>query len=168
MTAARREKKIKALILMAAPGSTGAALLLEQQQRQLAQMTLSDADRQQKIELQKKIQQAVITGKGWEGIPPAMRRQADTPEFRSVLLFDPSQVMQKIEQPVLILQGDLDTSIPPTHAERLAELGRARKKERITDVVHFSGLGHAFTADSASTVDSKVTEAISDWLKKIW
>lgn len=168
MTAARREKKIKALILMAAPGSTGAALLLEQQQRQLAQMTLGDADKQQKIDLQKKIQQAVITGKGWEGIPPAMRRQADTPEFRSLLLFDPSDVMAKIEQPVLVLQGDLDTTIPPTHAERLAELGRARKKERVTEVVHFSGLGHAFAAESASAIDPKVTDAIANWLKKIW
>ena len=38
-----------------------------------------DAERQAKIELQKKIQAAVIADKGWEGIPPALRAQADSP-----------------------------------------------------------------------------------------
>ena len=38
-----------------------------------------------KIDLQKKIQAAVISGTGWEGVPDELRKQADTPWFQSLL-----------------------------------------------------------------------------------
>ena len=59
---------------------------------------------------QKRIQDAVITGKGsWEtiAVPDNVRRQADTPYFQSVLTFDPDKVMKDVAQPVLILAGSL-------------------------------------------------------------
>ena len=127
MLAATREKKIASLVLMATIGSTGADLILEQQRHQLDLMKVSDAERQEKIDLQQKVQAAVISGKGWEGIPPEVRKQADTPWFRSLLQFDPAKVMPKVKQPILIIQGDLDTQVAPPHAEKLAELARARK-----------------------------------------
>ena len=40
-----------------------------------------------------------MSGTGWEGVPDAMRRQADTPWFRSVLTYDPAAVMAKVKQP---------------------------------------------------------------------
>ena len=52
-----------------APATTGAELVLEQQQRALDQMKLTPAERDKKIALQKQIQSAVITGKGWESDP---------------------------------------------------------------------------------------------------
>ena len=52
-------------------------------------MKIPDAERQAKIDLQKKIQQAIITQQGLDGLPPDVRKQADTPWFRSLLMFDP-------------------------------------------------------------------------------
>ena len=51
-------------MLIAGPGTTGAELILEQQRRQLELMKLPEAERAEKIALQKKIQEAVVSGKG--------------------------------------------------------------------------------------------------------
>ncbi len=143
MLAAAREKKIDALVVIAASGTSGADLILEQQQRELDRLKLSDQERTDKIELQKKIQAAVVSGKGWESLPEDMRKQADTPWFRSLLLFDPAEVMPRIKQPLLIVQGDLDTQVPPHHAEKLAALARTRKKDAGgVEVVHLPGINH--------------------------
>jgi pimeloyl-ACP methyl ester carboxylesterase len=52
--------------------------------------------------------------------------------------------MGNVRQPILILQGDRDTLVPPQHADRLGELARTRKKvpaERVK-VVKLPGLNH--------------------------
>ena len=41
-------------------------------------MKAPEAERQAKIELQKRIHAAVIADKGWEAIPPELRAQADS------------------------------------------------------------------------------------------
>ena len=70
----------------------------------------------------------MLTGKGWETIqvPPAVRRQAETPWFQSYLAFDPAKIMKDIDQPILVVQGSLDTQVPADHADKLAALARAR------------------------------------------
>ena len=178
MLAAGREKKIKALALIAAPGATGAELILEQQRHQLDLMKVSEEERAEKIALQKKIQAAVLSGKGLDGLPPQIQKQADTPWFRSLLAFDPAEAMPKVSQPVLIVQGDLDVQVPPHHADRLGELARARKKDPGVEVVHVPGINHLLVPAKTGEVqeyqaltDKKVSEqvaaAIADWLKKI-
>ncbi|HEX5475259.1 MAG TPA: alpha/beta hydrolase [Vicinamibacterales bacterium] len=180
MIAAAREKKdVDAVILIATPGSTGADLLLRQQQHLLDTMKIPDADKQAKIDLQKKIQAAVVSGKGWEGIPANLRKQADTPWFRSLLLFDPAKVLPKTKQPVLVIQGDLDTEVPPSQADALGQLAKGRKKGPPSDVVHIPGINHllvpATTGEMSEysqladkTISPKVAAAIVDWLKRIW
>ena len=128
MLAAAREKKISALVLVAAPGTPGADLVLEQQRHLLDAMKAPEAERQAKIELQQRIHAAVIADKGWEAIPPELRAQADSTWFRSLLLFDPAKLMPKVKQPMLIVHGDLDKQVLPHHADTLAKLARARKK----------------------------------------
>lgn len=179
LLAAQREKKIAAVTLVAAPGSTGADLILEQQRHVLDRMGLPDDQKQQKIELQKRIQTAVVAGTGWENVPPELRKQADTPWFRSLLLFDPAATLPKVKQPILIVQGDLDTQVPPAHADRLAQLARARKNTPPAEVVHIPGVNHLlvpattgevaeYTQLSGKTVSPQVAEAIAAWLRKIW
>ena len=180
MLAASRDGDVKGVVLVATPGVSGADLVLEQQQRALAGMTLSDADRQAKIALQEKIQKAVLTGQGWEGVPPEMRRQADTPWFRSYLAFDPASVMRKVDQPVLVVQGDLDTEVAPANADKLGNAAKARKGDagRMTQVVHVPGVNHLLVEartgevnEYASLADKAVSEAvtkpIADWLKTL-
>jgi alpha-beta hydrolase superfamily lysophospholipase len=178
MLAAAREKKIKSVILIAAPGATGAELILEQQRHQLDLMKVSDAERAEKIALQKKIQEAVLSGKGMEGLPEQIQKQADTPWFRSLLAFDPAQAMPRVSQPVLIIQGDLDVQVPPHHADRLGELARSRKKNPGAEVLHIPGINHLLVPATTGevqeyqtlkdrTVSEQVPTAIADWLEKI-
>jgi alpha/beta superfamily hydrolase len=68
LLAAARERRITAVTSIAAPSTTGAELVLEQQQQSLELLKLTPEERQQKIELQKQIQAAVLTGKGWEAV----------------------------------------------------------------------------------------------------
>ncbi len=174
---AAREKKIASLVLLAAPGVRGSDLILEQQQRLLDLMNTPPAERQAKIELQKRIQQAVIDDKGWEGIPPELRQQADSPWFRSLLTFDPAAVMPKIKQPILIVQGDLDQQVFPHNADQLAELARKRKKAAPVEALHLPGINHLLVpartgdvSEYASLSDKNVTPAVAkaivDWLRR--
>lgn len=179
LLAAAREDKIASLVLIAAPGVPGSELILDQQQRLLDLMKSPAAERQAKIDLQKRIQHAVISEseKDWEGIPPELRKQAETPWFKSFLTFDPAVVMAKVKQPILVIQGDLDHQVFPNNADRLVELARKRKKSAPAEVLHLPGINHllvpAKTGDVSEyvslpdkTIAPAVAKAIADWLRK--
>jgi pimeloyl-ACP methyl ester carboxylesterase len=177
MLAAAREKKIDSLVLVATPGSTGGDLILEQQRHQLDVLKVPDPERQQKIDLQEKVHAAVISEKGWEGIQPEVRRQADTAWFRSVLRFDPAEVMPRIKQPILIVQGDIDAQVLPHHAERLADMARKRKKSPPVETLHLPGVNHLLVKASTGEVqeypllsEKQITPeapaAIAEWLRR--
>lgn len=166
MTAAATED-IDGVITIDAAGASGADLVLMQQQKLLDDLHLTAADRQARIALQKKIQTAVVAGSGWEGIPEPMRRQADTPWFKSVLMYEPAAVLMKVKQPILILHADLDPSVPPSEADKLGELARARKKAAPTEVVHLPDLDHALATASVRSLSPKAADAIVAWIKKL-
>jgi pimeloyl-ACP methyl ester carboxylesterase len=175
--AAARDKRIAAVVLVAGPGTTGADVVLEQQARLFDRMKTPDAERQEKVALQKQINAAVL-GKGtWEGIPDEVRRTADIPWFHSYLSFDPARLMKDVRQPVLIVQGELDAQVPPHHADRLADLARARKRKAATDVAKVPGVNHLLVSAKTGEVDEyaelndakvseTVTSAIALWLAR--
>lgn len=176
LLAASREKKIAGVIAIAAPAVTGAELVLEQQQLQLDQMKVPDAERQAKVELQKKIHAAVMTEKGWEGIPPELRKQADSPWFRSLLLFDPAKVIEDVRQPLLIIHPELDRQVPVIHADKLAELAKKGRPPSV-EVMIVRGVNHllvpAITGEVSEygtltdrNVSKDVTATILSWLNK--
>jgi pimeloyl-ACP methyl ester carboxylesterase len=142
MIAAAREEDIAALILLAAPGGKGSDMVLEQQRHLLDAMNIPEAERDSKIDLQQRIQLAVLTGVGWDGIPPDVRKQADTPWFKSLLEFDPAKWISRARQPVLIVHGDLDKQVLPHHADKLGELARQRKRKADVEVVRLPGINH--------------------------
>lgn len=178
MLAAAREKKIDNLVLIAANGTTGSELILEQQRHELERLKLPQAERDAKIALQQQIQAAAISGTGWDAIPPELQKQADTPWFKSLLSFDPAAVMPRIRQPLLIIQGDLDTQVRPHHADKLLALSQQRKKDAgPAEVVHLPGVNHLlvpartgsvqeYAELGAKTITPDVANAIADWLKK--
>lgn len=177
LLAAERQKKIASVVSIAAPGTPGADLVLEQQRHVLDMMKVQGAERQAKIELQQKIQTTVIADKGWELLPADVRTQADSAWFRSLLLYDPAKVMPKVKQPVLIIQGDLDTQVFPHHADKLAGLARARKNRPPVELLHLPGINHLLvpaTTGAVSeygglkekTVTPAIAKAIAEWLKK--
>ena len=177
MMAAAKDKRIAALVLVAANGVTGSDLVLAQQQHLLSRSNFSEAEKQAKIELQTRINQAVITGKGWENVPADLRRQADNPEFQSILTHDPAKIMPGIRQPILIVQGELDTQVVPSNADRLEALARARKKAPPPTLVKVPGVNHLLVPattgeiEEYSTLSDKqvsmaVSSAIAGWLGK--
>jgi uncharacterized protein len=159
---AANEKKVAGLVLMAGMGTSGRDLILEQQQHALDSAKVVEPERTAKVDLQKSILEAAATAKGLEALPPEVRQLVDTPLYRSVLLFDPEQAMSKVKQPLLILRGALDKELKPHHADRLAELGRARKKAASVEVKHIPGVNHLFVpAKSGEVSEYPVLEAKS-------
>jgi pimeloyl-ACP methyl ester carboxylesterase len=142
MLLASREKRVKAAALVAGPGTTGAELVLEQQRHALDQLKLDASERATKIALQEQIHAAVLKGTGWESVPDGMRRAADTPWFQSLLMFDPAKVMKDVDQPLLIVQGERDTQVPPHHADKLLVMAQARKKKVDVQLLKVPGINH--------------------------
>ena len=152
LTAGRERGKVGAIALLAGTSTNGATLVLEQQKHLLQQMPIDDAQRAEKVALQEKINAAVVSGRGWQDLPEAARKVADTPWFYSFLTFDPARAMRDTRQPVLILQGELDTQVKPYHADKLAEFAKARKGEAAVDVVRVPGVNHLFVAAKTGEV----------------
>jgi len=177
LLAAARDKRIAGIVSIDAPSTSGAELALEQQQHALDQLKASPAERAQKIELQKRIQAAVLSGKGWEGVPPDLRKQADTPWTQSVLSFNPASVIEDVRQPMLFVHAELDRQIPVSHVERLVDLARKESKSKSVEVVTIRGVNHllvpAVTGEpdeyaslSDLNVSKDVTGAIDAWLTR--
>ncbi|MEO5821226.1 MAG: alpha/beta fold hydrolase [Vicinamibacteraceae bacterium] len=178
LLAARRAGQVDAIALVAGIGTTGAQLNLEQQQYALKTSKIPEAEHAAKIELQKKVQAAVLTGKGWDDVPAEIRKQAESPWFSSFLAFDPAPLVAKLDQPIFVIQGALDTQVPPHHAEKLGVLANARKKASKTEIVVLPGINHllvpAKTGDVSEygslpdrTVSQDVAAKIAAWLKAL-
>ena len=176
LVGARERGKIGALALLASPSTDGATIVLEQQKLLLSRMPIDDAQRAEKVALQEKINNAVISGKGWNEIPESARRVADTPWFYSFLTFDPKKAMNDTRQPVLIVQGELDVQVQPYHADNLAALARARRGKALVEVVKVPGVNHLLvpakigdvaeyaTLGLNAQVSQLVTKAIADFM----
>lgn len=177
MLAASRDKKnVAALVLVGTPGSKGGELVLEQQRHLLDRMPIPEGERRSRIELQERIQQAVISGSGWENVPPGFRRQADTPWFRSFLAFDPAATMRRVEEPILIVQAERDRQVPLRHGQLLLDLAMSRKANWGVDLVVVQGVNHLMVPAPTGEVseyqtleDKTVSPAAIDrilaWLK---
>ena len=179
LLAGRERGKVGAMALVAGPSTSGNEVVLEQQKLVLSKMPIDDAQRAEKIALQQKINTAVMKGTGWADIPEAARRIADTPWFYSFLTFDPAKAINETRQPVLIVQGELDTQVQPYHADKLAEFARARKGTKAdVEVVKVPGVNHLLVPAKTGDVfeyaslgpDAKIspqaTSAIASFMSK--
>ena len=169
----RERRRIAAVATIGAPGSTGGDMLLEQQQAALDRLNLMPAEREERIALQKQIHASVVTGKGWEKVPAAMRREADTAWLQGLLAFDPARTVADVRQPLLIVHGELDQQVPPAHAERLAALARGKDGPPSVELVLVRGVDHLLlTGDDDAVplrdrvVSADVTSAVSGWLNR--
>jgi pimeloyl-ACP methyl ester carboxylesterase len=154
LLAASRDDDIAGVVLAGVPSGSGAELVLEQQAYMLGRMNLPEAERASRIELQKRIQAAVLGEGTWDDIPEPLKRQAETPWFESFLRFSPAPLMSRVKQPLLILQGSLDRQVPPHHGEKLAEMAKARKRggDAVTYFV-LDGVNHLLVPATTGEVD---------------
>ena len=180
LTAGRERGRVKAIALLATPAASGNEVVLEQQKHLLSKMPIDEAQRAEKMALQQKINTAVMKGTGWNDLPVQARRVADTPWFYSFLTFDPAKAMNDTRQPVLIVQGELDTQVMPHHADDLAGLARARRGDKaLVEVVKVPGVNHllvpAKTGDvteygelgANARVSPQVSGAVATFLTKV-
>jgi pimeloyl-ACP methyl ester carboxylesterase len=180
VAASKEEDNVAAVAVAGCASGTGGQLVLEQQSHLVENTNLSPAERQARIDLQRHIQAAVVGETSWDGVPEPLRRQADTPWFRSFLGFSPAPVIAKVKQPLLILQGTLDQEVPARHAATLGEMAKARKKmpPESARVVAFDGVNHllvqATTGELAEypmlankVVDQRVVKTTADWLTEV-
>jgi pimeloyl-ACP methyl ester carboxylesterase len=176
LIAAAKDDRIAAAVLIASIGTKGADATLTQLSLNLEQSMRSAAEKEAALALQKQIQSAVLTGSGWEGVPPEVRRQADTPWFHSMLSFDPARVMRDVEQPLLVVHGALDAQVAVAQADSLEQLARARRQGTV-DVVKIAGVNHLLVPAQTGSVDeygtltdrtvsANVTSALASWLQK--
>ena len=179
MIAAAKDKRIAAVGLIATPGVTGAEVVLAQQKHLLDRSTLSAEEKQAKIDQQKRIHQAVISGKGLDQLPPEVRRAVDNAEYQSILVSDPSKVMPNMRKPLLIVQPELDTQVEPANAGKLDVLAKQRKNAPPVDIVIIPGVNHLLTPAATGEVEEyarlserhvspAVTQALVTWLKKVF
>ncbi|HXD72350.1 MAG TPA: alpha/beta fold hydrolase [Vicinamibacterales bacterium] len=174
---AANEKKVGAVVLLGTNGIAGTELVLQQQQHALGRMNIGDTEKQARIEMQKRINAAAVTGKGLDGLTPDVRRQVENPEFQSMLSTDPAKLIAKVHQPILAVQGELDTEVAPSNADRIAEAAKARKPPLPADVVKVPGVNHLLAMSVTGEPDEyeklplkqispAVASAVVDWLKK--
>ena len=177
LLASTREDRIRAIVSVAAASTTGAELVLAQQRQALTEANTPAAERAAKIELQTRINAAVMGGGSWEGIAPEVRAQADTPWFQSLLLFDPVKVIEDIDDPVLFLHGQLDMEIPVSHVERAAAIARTDSDSKAVALVTVRGVNHLLAPATTGRVSEyatlqdrnvsrDVTDAVVTWLQK--
>jgi len=176
LMAAAQENKIAAVALLETPSTRGTDFVLEQQELELDRFSPNATDRHEKIELQSRINSAVVDEGPWDGIPDRLRAQADTPWFRSFLEFDPSEAIRRIRQPMLAIQGELDQQVLRYHANRIDEMVRAYRRTTI-EVVYLEGINHLLVPAHTGNVDEysaltdkrvtpRVAETITDWLTR--
>lgn len=178
LVAGRERNKVGAMALVAGPSTDGNAVVLEQQKMILSKLPIDEAQRAERIALQEKINNAVMKGTGWTEIPDAARKVADTPWFYSFLTFDPAKAMNDTRQPVLIVHGELDVQVQPHHADKLAELARARKTKTDVEVLKVPGINHLLvpaktgeiseyaSLGADAKVSTQVTSAIAQFMTK--
>jgi len=179
MIAGAKDKRIAAIGLLATPGVTGAEIVLAQQKHLLDRSTLSAEEKQAKIDQQKRIHQAVISGKGLDQLPADVRRAVDNAEFQSILVSDPSKVMPNMRKPLLIVQPELDTQVEPANADKLDVLAKQRKNAPPVETVKIPGVNHLLVPATTGEVEEyarlterhvspAVTQALVTWLKKVF
>jgi pimeloyl-ACP methyl ester carboxylesterase len=172
-----RDQKIAAIGLIATPSTPGTELVLEQQRLMFEGSSTSPAVQQAAVEQQKKILEAVVSGKGWEEFNPDMRKRVDTPLYRSFLMFEPAQVIVKTRQPMLVMHPMLDREVPAYHGEQLAQLARSRPRARATEFAQLAGVNHllarAATGETSEygtltqrSISPAATLELTSWLAK--
>ena len=178
LLAARRENRIRGLALLATPGTSGDTFVLEQQRDELRRTGTTGNERRERIELQTRIHRAVLGEGGWDDIPDPVRRQADTPLFRSFLAFDPTDVVRRVRQPLLLVQGMLDRLVPPYHAQRLESVASLRsRRESTVELTTLDGVDHLLLAEETGAgaetpalgnreITPRVAEVLIDWIER--
>jgi pimeloyl-ACP methyl ester carboxylesterase len=179
LTAAAKSKDVRGVALVGGSGMTGRETVLAQQKLVLDRLNSPASEREAQLAMERRVIDAVITGKGWELVPPDIRHQSDTAWFKTWLLFDPAVALKTAAQPLLIVHGELDREIPASNADLLERLGTARKASATTTThkTIVPGVNHLLLAAKTGdpdeydslpeqTISPAIVAALVTWLNQ--
>lgn len=191
---AAQDEEIGFIILLAGPGTTGQAVILEQTQLMSRSAGATPEMLAGLDEAMTALTTAVRTAPSQDAVPAAVDA-ALTPErmaalqipadmrqtamaqmtrtwYRDFLRHDPAVYLRDVDQPVLALNGTLDVQVP--HASNLAGIEAALAHNPDTTLMALDGRNHMFQraqtgaipeyAQIEETLDPMVLELISDWI----
>lgn len=157
---AQHDRRVRALVLMASPGSPG-RVVIEGQNRFLlaAAESLTAAQRDSLLALSMRT------------VDSAAARQ---PWLQFFLNYDPLPAARSLRIPVLVLHGSTDRQVPPEEGEKLTTAMRKAGNSDVTLVI-FPGRNHLFLEDPSGdwryysslpsrTVASEVLGQLTQWL----
>ena len=153
---AARERRIDQLVLLGTPASTGPELIMEQQRAALEDLGTPDSERSERIDLQRRINAAVLGDGPWDSIPPRLRRRAETTWYRSFLEFNVADTVRRTRQPILILHGSENRQIAVEHADRLLLLAHQRRRDPPAEQIILEGLDHSFMDPESPVATDRV------------
>jgi len=204
--AAVQSKDVSFIVLMAGPGIPGDSILYLQSAL-IQRAEGGDEDKIQKsVEMQRSVFRMVINSDDDEKLVKDLRdkfykeypkmsdeekKQIGDPElylntqiktitspwFKYFLKYNPVPVLEKIECPVLALNGENDLQVPPK--ENLAAIKTALEKSgnKNFEIIELKGLNHLFQTSATGRISdySQIEETISplalqtmlEWIKKV-
>ena len=161
----------KGIIMMASPARGLNEVIKDQVREMMKAQGKSDEEIAKAVAEQDKIGQDVLAGKATEA---DMRGQVPLPLFKDMLSRDPAGELQKVNVPVLVLQGSKDAHVFQTDFDVLKEI--AAKKPN-SEAKLFPNLSHLFMpvegppevndAFKPGHLAPEVIETIAEWVKKV-
>ncbi len=163
---AATDPRLRAIVLLAGTASPGRAIVMQQNMLVIDSVQhLRGATRDSAIALASRGMDSVARAQPW---------------MQFFLTYDPAEMARRVTTPVLILQGERDSQVPPSEAAKLAAAFRAGGNTQVT-VRLFPETNHLFLADANGAfydaegrlrygtlpslhVRPEVLGAIADWL----
>lgn len=198
--AATTSSDIAFFIMMAGPGINGEQILYEQNDLSLKAAGMSEEIITRNRQLQKTIFNIILTEKDSikqldrlqrtysNGMYPMLKEEqkkaidqrikaVNTPWFKYFLTYNPQPTLEKVNCPVLALNGSKDVQVPATsnlEAIKKAITGGGNPNIK---TMEFENLNHLFQncetgaiseyAQIEETIDPKVLEIIKDWIWEV-
>jgi hypothetical protein len=174
---ASQDKKIKAIVLLAAPATSLDKIILEQQKYVLDKVGLDEEKRKLAEAEEQKFLELVKNDTAWEKgeIPEEYKSFAPKRKWlKEFIALDPLKNIKKVKASVLILQGGKDKQILPEQAEKLNQaLNRAKNKNHLLKI--FPDLDHLFIfsregdyaeyGEAQREMDPQFLDFLTEWLK---
>src|SRR5262249_3717615 len=137
---ASTDPKIAAVVLLAGTAKTGEKVIMDQVAFALdGNPNVSKEDREASLAKQQAMLSAAMSGNKDVTVPDQMR----LPWYVAFLKYDPLPPIQKVHQPILILQGGLDQQVSPEQAPMLEKAAKEGGNKDVTMKV-FPNLNHLF------------------------
>jgi len=174
---AASDKRVKAIVLLAATAKRGEDVLRFQLNYEIDNDPKSTSEaREKKHKETDAALRALLEGGADLSKYPQIIRLLDGPWTRWFLKYDPLPTIRDVKQPILIIQGALDRQVTADQATMLDETARAAGHKDVA-LTSFPNLNHMFLpaktgAESeygslnASQIPDQVITAIADWLEK--